>query len=668
MVMAGGLSLGRALFALASLAMAMAAPAFAAAEADKPSAFQPAGRTFALFAGVAEYQFAKGRVAGGKLGDLGGAPEDIKTIKAALEARLPLAGSTVLFGPDATRKGILDGLARLIDQSSIGDTVVFYFSGHGAQMLDMTATQETGFNSTIVPYDARNPKVADPALAGDILDVELREVIAAANAGGVNVVTIMDSCNSGTVTRGTPYRSEAAVRVKLAPAIGGAPKAQPPRIHVAASSRAGYRVHLAAAPDGVTADERLVEGVWRGDFTYALAKALAVAPPSATYQDVLTRTRVNLELAGTTPKIRGEGELGAPFLSGVRSGLRLIGGARQPTGEYLLSGGELSGVTVGSSFKGYATGGDAIEGRPPAAEGVVTSATPFESRLKVTRVAAGTPPQALQWRLVSRGADARMRLQVIGGDAGQRAALDKTLARLTFVQRVDKDPDVGLDLRDLRRVTFARADGAVIAAGPVSDTALLAKNLERLARYQALLKLGAGDTPPKVRFEMSETSCANTDPRAFATDGGEPLLETSTRRNRFHLRVYNDEEATPVFVHLLNLAADQSVTLLYPPVDTDNAEPVAPGGCWSNPANAGGEGREYFLLIAADRPLPAVKLLEQEAVVTRGGEPRGADPLQDLIADAASGLRSGSPSAPGGQWGATALSYRVTADASAQKR
>lgn len=665
MARAGGLSVGRSLLAVAILAMAT--PAFAA-DAAKPTASQPAGRTYALFAGVAEYQFAKGRVPGGRLDDLGGAPQDIKTIKAALESRFPLVSSTVLLGHQATRKGILDGLARLIDQAGAGDTVVFYFSGHGAQMLDMTGTQETGFNSTIVPYDARNPKISDPALAGDILDVELREVIAAANAGGVNVVTIMDSCNSGTVTRSTPYRPLASVRAKLAPAIGGTLKAQPPPIHKAPSLRAGYRVHLAAVPDGVTADERLVEGVWRGDFTQALAKALAVAPSSATYQDVLTRTRVNLELAGTTPKIRGEGDLDAPFLNGQQTSLRLIGGARQPTGEYLLSGGELSGVTVGSSFKGYATGGDAINGQPPAAEGVVTSATPFEARLRVTRGATGTSPQALQWRPISRGVDDRMRLQVIGGDAAQRAALGKTLARLTFVQSVDKEPDVGLDLRDPQRVTLARADGALLAAGPASDTALLANNLERLARYQALLKLGAGDTPPKVRFEMSETSCTSADPRPFAIDGGEPILETSNRRNRFHLKVRNDEEAMPIFVHLLNLAADQSVTLLYPPADTDNAEPVAPGGCWSNPANASGEGREYFLLIAADRALPAIKLLEQGSLATRSAAPRGADPLQNLIADAASGLRSASPSAPGGTWGAITLSYRVTAEISAQKR
>jgi hypothetical protein len=167
---------------------------------------------------------------------------------------------------------------------------------------------------------------------------------------------------------------------------------------------------------------------------------------------------------------------------------------------------------------------------------------------------------------------------------------------------------------------------------------------------------------------MSETSCTSADPRPFAIDGGEPILETSNRRNRFHLKVRNDEEAKPIFVHLLNLAADQSVTLLYPPADTDNAEPVAPGGCWSNPANASGEGREYFLLIAADRALPAIKLLEQGSLATRSAAPRGADPLQNLIADAASGLRSASPSAPGGTWGAITLSYRVTAEISAQKR
>ena len=54
--------------------------------------------------------------------------------------------------------------------------------------------------------------------AGDILDNELRILIDSARARGINVVTIFDSCNSGTATRDPTFDS-GMIRNRGAPAL-----------------------------------------------------------------------------------------------------------------------------------------------------------------------------------------------------------------------------------------------------------------------------------------------------------------------------------------------------------------------------------------------------------------------------------------------------------------
>ena len=92
---------------------------------------------------------------------------------------------------------------------------MFYFSGHGGRIPDTANQQLSGFSSTIVPYDARDPALAANK-AGDIFDNELRLLIDAASARGVNVLTIFDSCHSGTATR-DPVFGEDGIRKRGAP-------------------------------------------------------------------------------------------------------------------------------------------------------------------------------------------------------------------------------------------------------------------------------------------------------------------------------------------------------------------------------------------------------------------------------------------------------------------
>ena len=127
-----------------------------------------------------------------------------------------------------------------------GDTLLFYFAGHGSRYVDDEARdQDTGYNGTILPTDARNPDGSP----GDIFDVELkaregsRDGRRAVLRHRVRFLQLGDRHARG---RRRTVAQRARARRRRAPV----PHAPAPR-----TAAGGYWVHLAAAQDGEEAQE-----------------------------------------------------------------------------------------------------------------------------------------------------------------------------------------------------------------------------------------------------------------------------------------------------------------------------------------------------------------------------------------------------------------------------
>ena len=151
------------------LAVCALAATSLSAHAETPAA-APAIR--AVFVGIDKYRYSETNVPGAGFKDLRGAVGDAGRIKAALRTayRLdldtPAAGqcksanavSTTLTDDCADREAIMAALDRQIAASTPGDTLLFYYAGHGSQFIDDQAfDQASGYNDTILPTDAREP-------------------------------------------------------------------------------------------------------------------------------------------------------------------------------------------------------------------------------------------------------------------------------------------------------------------------------------------------------------------------------------------------------------------------------------------------------------------------------------------------------------------------------
>ena len=171
-------------------------------------------KTMALLVGVADYNTASG------ITDLLGPRNDVSILWRALKSRdVKVEDITVLAdalppGPDyPVAKGLaesasilaeLDRLANLVER---GDTVIFYYSGHGTrQPADPNRQDEEpeadGMDQVLLPSDVGSYDPIKLTIRNAIVDNTLGDKISAIRAKGAFVWAIIDACHSGTVTRG----------------------------------------------------------------------------------------------------------------------------------------------------------------------------------------------------------------------------------------------------------------------------------------------------------------------------------------------------------------------------------------------------------------------------------------------------------------------------------
>ena len=110
----------------------------------------------------------------------------------------PAACPTAFRQPPRCRDTILAAMDAVAAASVAGDTVVFYFSGHGAQAPDMSGDEGGGYDEILLPADAAGWKGAIGAVENAILDDELQVWARGMLSRGVQVVGLIDACHSAT--------------------------------------------------------------------------------------------------------------------------------------------------------------------------------------------------------------------------------------------------------------------------------------------------------------------------------------------------------------------------------------------------------------------------------------------------------------------------------------
>lgn len=622
-----------------------------------------AGTVHALFVGIDKYQYSRTNVPSADFGDLAGAVGDVGRIKAAFATAYGLkldrpangqcssknATSITLTNLCATRAAILGSLQAQIDAAKAGDTVLFYYAGHGSQIADdQKFDQASGDNDTILPADARKPGAESD---NDILDREMKGFIDEANAKGVNVVTIYDSCDSGTGTRAGPFDDDPG-EDRAAPilVVKSIQRPPPPLMR---GPGGGYRVHLAASADGSVAREVALsaDGGRAGVFTSALAKTL-VAMPGATFADIMAEVSLLVAeggRAGQVPQI--EGEVNATF-GGKRAAAPLFDAASAADG-VALAAGELSGVTTGSTYALFARASDALATTAtPLAIATVGTVGPTSAQLRLD----GAPAKPLPGRLVARERNHAFGTTTLAVRIGARDEPDLTrvqqaLAKLPFVKISDQATlaiDVMLD--EDSTTYLGTVGGSPIAnLGPVSAANFADRTeaaLRKVLRAQGLLALRTAAGASEALPGFCIANDLDYDARRCPQPGpGKPFSLAPGAQAK--VGVVNRAEG-PRYLYVYAIDETYEVNLLIPS-GSGKDPPLAPNFSVSALVKPDGPGRYWFVTIASDTPIASAQALEQT-----GARDPGAcrTALERLVCEAASGSRD--PTVPRvGAWTAT---------------
>jgi len=93
-----------------------------------------------------------------------------------------------------TRKNITAAMNWLVQKAVPGDSLLFYYSGHGCQRPNRNRKEKDGFDEAIVPCAGSESCFEDRA----ILDDEMNRLLVQQLPEGVRLTVILDCCHSGS--------------------------------------------------------------------------------------------------------------------------------------------------------------------------------------------------------------------------------------------------------------------------------------------------------------------------------------------------------------------------------------------------------------------------------------------------------------------------------------
>lgn len=586
----------RAAITLGTLALLYAAP----------TGQQP--QRLALLIGINDYAAVR---------HLAGAVNDIERTKAVLIGRYEFSeqGITTLTDRQATRAGILKAFDALIAKTRPNDTVIIHYSGHGSRIPDISGDERDGWDETIVPQDSRQPGVFD------ITDDELNEILGRLTAKTQNVTVILDSCHSGSATRGGADARRVLDDLRIPP-----PSSPGVRTVEDASDlrpeNARYVLISGSRPYELS-NEFDVDGKRFGALTYFLTRALSAAKPEATYRDILETVAadVSSEFPSQHPQIEGSAD--RPVF-GVGTSLTSTYVLVNPGGSgsaVTVEGGRLLGIYPGAELDVYAPGTRDFSAPAPvrvrigAAEALQSTA----EFVKGTAVAASS-------RGVMRSRtypDAKLRVQLI--PATGSAAIEAIRGRLsefTGVQLVTDERTADIRLRHERNLIFTESADLRQISAPLDATssALLdavAMRVTDWLKWFAVLRLENDDAFLPVSLTIGDGSRHNYS----VGDIVEVRVTNLSSQN--------------AYLTLLDLEMDGKISSLSK--DSDRVEPIPPSG--TTPARRirmTAAGTDVFKALLTTTPIDPALFTQPAA---RGGDTPVApsDPLARFIAGSIAG-------------------------------
>ncbi|KAL1533058.1 Metacaspase-1 [Salvia divinorum] len=235
---------------------------------------------------------------------LKGCINDAKSMKDMLIHSFNFTESSILMLTDEetdpskipTKHNIMMAMSWLVSGCKLGDSLVFYFTGHGGWQLNDTGDEIDNYDETLLPLDHETQ--------GIIVDNDINARIVRPLPAGVKLHAIIDACHSGTVLD-LPYLC------KMERSGSYSWEDHRPPSGARKGTSGGDAISFSGCDDDQTSTDTdaLSKGTPTGAMTYAFIQAIEKGQ-GTTYGSILNAMRstiATIDEPGDAPLTRGSG-------------------------------------------------------------------------------------------------------------------------------------------------------------------------------------------------------------------------------------------------------------------------------------------------------------------------------------------------------------------------
>ncbi len=558
---------------------------------------------------------------------------------------------TILKDADATRKGILRAIQKhLIDAAKPGDVLYFQFSGHGQQVADDNGDEVDGFDEAIVPFDSPL-RYGEGGNTGQYLirDDELGQLFVQARkriGPQGNLLVILDSCHSGTGTRGMAI-ARGTDRIMadssyIAQHIHKKPEDEMLPIE-ADDGLAPMVAFFGSSANQLNFETRDERGIWLGSLTYALCKKLGQANSSTTYRGLFDQIRLEMAKIASRQQPQVEGMLDQHVFGGslVEKPSHIPVKRSAGSKHIEIKAGQMQGL-----YEGTVVGLYPPETRHPAGtqalrKGTIRASGPFESMVALdSALQKQISSTAWVYVLERNFGDLKARINIqLDAKHPIAKALRERIAVMPMLQEDNKTADLHV-VQNGETVQLVSGNLVIAEADAHTRTEVATERMIRKIQSWAQVSYLRGLEVVNGKLKLNlEIVPVDLDRKTMQIRGEIPITDKTDsfgnlrfkRGDVFRIRVSNPGHY-PVYFTILDLSPDNSFVILAPNVrETPEEFYIKPGQTIELKTNFELEppyGTELLKLIVTDVPIDLRPIVQTRGVNTKSN----SNPLERLFA------------------------------------
>lgn len=317
------------------------------------------------------------------------AHNDVPLVQHALISQgFKVSDIAVIKNQQATKKGIMEAIeTQLIQKAKRGGVAVFHFTGHGQQIRDDDGDELDGLDEALVPFDSplqfrKGIYEGENLLRDDELGSLMQRLRRKLGKKG-QVLVILDSCHSGTGTRGLSVARGTDVIMADSTHLNSAKVKHfdENRLHseIQASKRelAPMISLFGSSANQLNYETTNAQGQSVGSLSYAFSQAFIEAKKESSYRALFEKIQVKMSYLAPNQTPQSEGNLEIPVLGGQLLGnvqyFKVAKYGWESETKLRLDGGTLSGLFLGTTVQFFPSDTRDTEQSSPLALGKVTT-------------------------------------------------------------------------------------------------------------------------------------------------------------------------------------------------------------------------------------------------------------------------------------------------------